>query len=296
MIDSKITRRDFLRGTACAGLAAAVGLPVKLALGNKDIMTRVVLVRNAGIIDKTGRIDPVVMAEMLDKAVSALLGNDNIEEAWKSLISQDDVVGIKTNVWRYLPTPSELERAVRNRILGVGVSEKNIATDDRGVLDNSIFKKATAFINARPIKTHHWAGIGGCIKNYIMFVPRPDAYHGNSCADLATIWKLPHVKDRTRLNILVMLTPLFYGIGPHHFDRKYVWEYKGILVGTDPVAVDSVGLRILEARRLEFFGEYRPMTPPAHHVKFADIRHGLGTSDPGRIELVKLGLQDGVLI
>ena len=104
------------------------------------------------------------------------------------------------------------------------------------------------------------------------------------------------IKGKTRLNILVVLTPLFHGVGAHHFDSKYLWNYKGLLVGTDPVAVDATGLRIIEARREQYFGEYRPMKPPPHHIAYADIRHGLGVSDPNKIKLLKLGWQDGVLI
>ena len=297
MIENRLTRRDFLRGTALAGAAAVVGLPFGSAWGEQALSkSRVVLVRDADVFGNDGKIDSEIIADMLDGAVRALFSKENSLDAWKQIISTDDIVGIKTNAWRYLPTPSEMEQAIKKRVLETAVPEENISIDDRGILENAVFQKSTALINVRPLRTHNWAGIGGCIKNYIMFVLRPDEYHGNSCANLATIWNLPHVKGRTRLNILVMLSPLFYGIGPHHFDRKYVWEYSGILVGTDPVAVDSTGLRILEAKRLEYFKEYRPMTPPAHHVKFADTRHGLGTSDPDKIELVKLGWQDGALI
>jgi hypothetical protein len=36
------------------------------------------------------------------------------------------------------------------------------------------------------------------------------------------------------------------------------------------------------------------MTP--HHITLAATRHHLGTSDPARIELVKLGFDEGILI
>ncbi|MEE9555006.1 MAG: DUF362 domain-containing protein [candidate division Zixibacteria bacterium] len=297
MSENSITRRDFIKGTACAGLAATVGLPLELSLAEEPAFkTRVVLARDSGVLSADGNINSEIITDMLDKAVATLCGEDDPDKAWNKFVSPEDIVGIKSNVWDYLPTPSEVEQVIKNRVMDVGVVESNIAIDDRGALGNKTFKKATALINVRPLKTHHWAGIGGCIKNYIMFVPKPDEYHGNSCADLGALWKLPHIKGKTRLNILVMLTPLFHGIGPHHFDREYLWDYKGIVVGTDPVAVDSIGLQILEAKRLEDFGEYRPMTPPAHHVRFADTRHGIGTSDPEKIELIKLGWQDGALI
>jgi hypothetical protein len=180
--------------------------------------------------------------------------------------------------------------------MGCGVPEQKIGIDDRGVLRNSLFQKATVLINARPARTHHWSGMGGCIKNMIMFVPDPSAYHGDSCADLAKIWSLPLVKDKVKLNVLLLLTPLFHGIGPHHYSEEYVWPYRGILLSQDPVAVDATGVRVLQAKRRQYFGEERPLQPPAHHIALADTRHHLGVSDPEQIELVKLGWQEDILI
>ena len=91
--------------------------------------------------------------------------------------------------------------------------------------------------------------------------------NASACADLATLWQLPIVKDKTRLNILVMLTPQFHNIGPHHFDPMYIWPYKGLIVSTDPVAADAVGLRIIQQKRLEVFGQERPLQPTAHHIR-----------------------------
>jgi len=205
-------------------------------------------------------------------------------------------VGIKTNEWNYLPTPPELEAAIKKRVMDAGVSAKNISITDRGVRSDDVFERSTALINVRPMRTHHWAGVGSLLKNYIVFSRLPFTYHGYSCADLAAIWEFPEVKGKTRLNVLVMFTPLFHGVGPHHFNRRYVWAYRGLLVGTDPVAVDSTGVRILLKKRREFFREERPLSPPPKHVFLADTRHHLGTADPGKIELVKLGWKDGTLI
>jgi hypothetical protein len=129
-----------------------------------------------------------------------------------------------------------------------------------------------------------------------MFTRTPWDHHDDSCADLAKLWKLPMVDGKTRLNILVMLTPQFHGVGPHNFAPEYTWPYKGLIVGLDPVAVDSTGVRILIARRKEHFKEDRPLNPPPKHVFLADTRHHLGTADPDKIELVKIGWEEGILI
>ncbi len=296
MKEKVLTRRDFLRGSVAATLAVTMGLPFKIEKAEAKKKTKVVLIRDANAIDRKGNIDPKVIQRMLDKAVITLLDKEDPVEAWKSLVKPKDTVGIKSNVWGPLPTPKEIEDALKRRIVDAGVPEGNIATDDRGVLKNRIFLNSTALINVRPLRTHHWAGVGGCIKNYIMFATWPPLYHPGSCADLGAIWKLPVVKDKTRLNILILLTPLFHGIGPHHFDPTYTWPYKGILVGTDPVAVDRVGLRILELKRLAYFGENIPLRPPAKHIAIADHVHKIGTSNPLEIELIKLGWMEGMLI
>jgi hypothetical protein len=144
--------------------------------------------------------------------------------------------------------------------------------------------------------THHWAGVGSLLKNYIQFVPEPYKLHGDSCANLGSVWQLPIVKDKTRLNVLVMLTPLFHGKGPHHFQKQYLWDYKGLLVGKDPVAVDATGLRILEAKRLEYFGEEQPFPIPPKHIRVAEEKFHLGVADPSKIEVKKIGWEEGILI
>jgi len=62
------------------------------------------------------------------------------------------------------------------------------------------------------------------------------------------------------------------------------------------VAVDTVGLQILMAKRRAYFGEEKPMKPSPHHIAFADTKHNLGVADLGKINLIKLGWDEDVLI
>ncbi len=292
-----ITRREFLKGTStiAAGGTLYLSMPFVVHAGNEK-KSRVVLIRNKDVLDDRNKINERALTEMLDEAVTTLLNINNPVNAWKTLIRPEDIVGIKTNVWSYLPTPPELEKWIKKRIMDAGVKEKNIGIRDRWLLRDKIFTNATALVNVRPMRTHYWSGVGSLLKNYIMFVNNPSAWHGDTCADLAKLWELPIVKEKTRLNILVMLTPLFHGTGPHHFNPKYIWKYYGLLVGLDPVAVDATGVRILQAKRNEYFGENTPINPPPHHIVYAETRHGLGVADPGKIELIKLGWQEDILI
>lgn len=296
-----LTRRSFLKATSTAAIAGALfgtglGDPRRVIAQAVEKKTRVVLVRDKDVLDEMGEIKPEVLERMLDEAVTRLLDAADPAEAWKRIVKPADIVGIKTNQWGHLPTPKALENAIEKRVVGAGVSEKNISIRDQGVLDDPIFVKSTALINVRPLRTHHWSGVGTLLKNYIMFTRAPWEYHDDSCADLAKLWKLPLVEGKTRLNILVALTPQFHGVGPHNFAPEYTWPYKGLLVGLDPVAVDSTGVRLLVAKRKIHFGEERPLNPPPKHVFLADTRHHLGTADPEKIELVKIGWEEGILI
>ena len=293
-----ITRREFLKNSTAATIGSVLylNLPAQEKNTPDSKKSRVVLIRNKNLLDKMYKPDPDIMQDMIDTAVTRLVDTNEVALAWKKLFKPTDIVGVKTNVWSRLRTPTELESVIEKRVLECGVEKNRIGFGDRSVIGDSIFENATALINVRPLRTHHWSGVGSLIKNYIMFVDKPSAYHGDSCADLAKIWKLPQLKDKTRLNILVMLTPLFHGVGPHHFSPEYIWNYSGLLVGFDPVAVDSVGLRILQAKRKEYFKEEKPINPPAKHIVLADTRHQLGTADPAKIELVRIGWQDDVLI
>jgi len=289
----RITRRDFLKGTAGLAAVTALGMPSK---GRAADTAKVVLVRNRDVVGPGGEVRAETLRSMLDEGVKALRGAETPLAAWRSLFARSDLVGIKSNSWHNLPTPPEMEEAIRQRLLDIGIGSDNIAVADRGVLDHPLFQKATALVNTRPVRTHHWAGVGTCLKNYIQFVPSPSDYHPNGCADLGRIWTLPHVKGKTRLNVLVALTPQFYGRGANFFDRRYVWPYGGIIVGIDPVAVDAVGAEILRLKRVASFGEDRPLDVAPIHIAEADRKYHLGVSDLGRIEIVKIGWMDESLV
>ena len=291
-----LSRRNFMKGVGGALLGMAAGLP-KPAFGTvaQAGTSRVVLIRNEDVVSGLNDYDAELIQAMLDEALVALFGLETPSDCWAQMIRPDDVVGIKTNVWSYLPTPPELEQAIRRGVLGAGVSEENVAMSDRGVLQNEVFQRSTALINTRPMRTHAWSGVGSLIKNYIMFDHPPD-YHDDACASLAKLWDLPITRGKTRLNVLVMLTPQFHNIGPHHFDPSYTWPYGGLIASTDPVAADAVGLRIIQQKRRLVFGEDRPLQPTAHHIALADTEYGLGNAAMEKIELVRLGWQDDSLI
>jgi hypothetical protein len=296
MGSNKLNRRDFFTvGTGAAALGL-LGGSAGAEDGESPPTSRVVLIRDREVLDKKGKADPNGLHRMLNEGIAELVGEKDAAAAWRQLFSPSDVVGIKSNEWSRLPTPAALEEAMRIELERVGVAPEDIGVDDRNVKSNPVFQRATAFINTRPLRTHDWSGLGTCIKNLITFTERYPDYHGDACAPLGSIWLRPEIKGKVRLNVLVMLTPQFHSTGPHSFSREFVWPYGGLILGVDPVAVDTTGARIIEAKRKLYFGDDRPMRPPPHHIKIAETQYGIGVADPDRIEIVRLGWQDDALI
>jgi len=290
-----MTRRDFLRRSA-AGLTLA-GAAAALPAGAEDATrSTVVLVRDQAALGEGGKVNGEAVGRMLDLGVRELTGKPDADSAWAEFVKPEDVVGVKSNTWPWLCTPPEVESVVVSRLKAAGVAADRIAVEDRGAPKNPVFQNSTALINVRPMRSHHWAGVGSCIKNYMPFHHDCQSLHPNFCENLGELWSLPMVKGKTRLNILVMLTPLFHSKGPHDFKDKYTWEYGGFLLGTDPVAVDTTGLAIIEAKRAEYFEQAAPLPITPHHIRFASEKFNLGIADPARIDVKKLGWEEGRLI
>lgn len=296
MGNNKLSRRDFLTVGTSVAAVGLLGDRAGAGDGDSPPTSRVVLIRDREVLDEKGLADPKGLHRMLNHGIAELVGEKDAAAAWRHLFSPSDVVGIKSNVWSHLPTPAALEEAMRFELERVGVAPSDIAVDDRNVKSNPVFRRATAFINTRPLRTHDWSGLGTCIKNLITFTERYPDYHGDACAPLGSIWLRPEIKGKVRLNVLVMLTPQFHSTGPHSFSRKFVWPYGGLILGVDPVAVDATGARIIEAKRKLYFGDDRPMRPPPHHIQIAETQYGIGVADPERIEITRLGWMEDALI
>ncbi len=112
--------------------------------------------------------------------------------------------------------------------------------------------------------------------------------------NLAETWLLPEVRGKTRLVLVDALRPLC-DKGPQP-DPRFMWDYKGLIASTDPVAVDAVGLRIILEKRRALRGEPWPISPPPLCVTAADERFDLGTSRLDEIGLEKAGWTVDALI
>ena len=81
--------------------------------------------------------------------------------------------------------------------------------------------------------------------------------------------------------------PLFNG-GPQD-KPDFRWTFGGLIVGTDPVAVDRVGLDILDKKRQEHLGNPWPAIDGRKVVEWAE-HIGLGSAQLNHIDLVRIKL------
>ncbi|HTY37964.1 MAG TPA: DUF362 domain-containing protein [Bacteroidota bacterium] len=105
-----------------------------------------------------------------------------------------------------------------------------------------------------------------------------------TCAEVPAFAPL---RDKVVLNIVDGIRGCFNG-GPAA-DPKFFTEYKTVLVGTDPVAVDRIGYEIVLKKRIE--EKIQKAEVPAGR-KFMDLAQGLGlgTADLDKITLQRLSL------
>ncbi|MBN1348677.1 DUF362 domain-containing protein [candidate division KSB1 bacterium] len=142
----------------------------------------------------------------------------------------------------------------------------------------------SAIINVPVLKDHQMAGITLCMKNMYGCIQNPFDYHDNGCNPfIADLNALPAVRAKVRLNVCDCLRGLFHG-GPTG-KPDWQWSYNGIMVGTDPVALDWFGWQIIEAKRAA--QEMPSLAEEGRHPHFietaADDQHKLGYNDPLKI-------------
>jgi hypothetical protein len=250
----------------------------------------VTVVRNKDVMNADRDVDFKVLQKMLDQSIVQLTGKKDSKEAWSTIITPEDTVGLVTT-GHLNPTHDELVNAVKLALTDIGVPKKRIKMAQSS---SRKVKDCTALISLPALKAHWLTGIGTVLKNYIMYSGSPSAYHDQNSAKLGEIWHLPDVKGKTKLIVVDALYPLC-DKGPQ-VDPRYKWPYSGLIAGTDPVAVETVCLRIIEEKRRALRGEPWPLSPPPICVEAADKVYGLGTSRMEQIKIAHFGWKQDLLL
>jgi hypothetical protein len=178
------------------------------------------------------------------------------------------VQGLKTagvsedNIYIWERTNREMERAGfgisgsglkiegTDAYLGDGYSDDIEVAGSVGTRFSRIMVKVDALINVPVLKDHDLAGVSISMKNFYGAIYNPNKFHLNNCDPyVAELCTHPMIKDKLRL-IVCDASRVQVNNGPA-FYPQYAWEYGGILVSRDPVALDYIGWQIIEERRKE---------------------------------------------
>jgi uncharacterized protein (DUF362 family) len=156
-------------------------------------------------------------------------------------------------------------------------------------LSRIVSTKASAIINLPLLKDHDLAGISVALKNHFGSINNPNKMHTDHCTPyVADLNLMPAIRDKQRLIVCDALLVTFDG-GPS-FNPQHTARYGALLVGTDPVAIDAIGLQIIEDLRKRHGLE--PIAAQARAPRYIAVagRYGLGVADPAKIKTITVEL------
>jgi len=272
--------------------------------------------------------DRELLAAMLSRGMCELTGEASPAKAWGSLFKPGDVIGLKVNCLGgpRCSTRPELAAAVAAGVQASGVPADHITIWDRGdrelpavgfVLNRDgpgikcygtegdygdemqhrsfrgrisriLTDHTTALVNMPILKDHNSAGVTAALKNHYGTCANPSALHGNNCDPyLADLNDLQVIRERTRLIVCDAIQAVCEG-GPGFASPDYLWDYKGIMLGFDPVAIDFTGWHLIEQRRREI--GLPSLAESGREPKWIATAEalGLGAGRAEKIEVVEL--------
>jgi uncharacterized protein (DUF362 family) len=317
-----------LAGAVAAGSGLPGRLFSAVAAPERAGKSRIVIARDPAAWREGEGIDAEAIKRMLSDSMVRFTGKNTAADAWKSLFKPTDVVGIKVNCLfgHNVSTRPEVAFAVVSGLRSAGVPDHNIIIWDRedrhlshggyqinrdgeGVrcygtngnyetkevtvagkaqrISRILTEQITALVSVPILKHHGISGITCAMKNHYGTCDNPGALHGNHGDPfLADLNAVPAIRDKTRLIVCDAIQPVPNNGPGNGKDR---WTYCGLLVGTDPVAIDWQGWQIIDERRQEVgiptLAEGGPRPAWIHTA----AERGLGTDDPEQMDVIRIG-------
>jgi uncharacterized protein (DUF362 family) len=254
---------------------------------------------------------------MIDASITQLVGIQDTVAAWQALFDPEEVIGLKTNAISTVDaTHPFLVLALAESLKGAGIPPENIIIFDRRsdelqaagypmnkggsgvqcygtdgaysgpehqvakgkIRFSEVLLRCDAVINVPAVRMHSMAGITCAMKNYFGCIDRPSSLHYPTHCDPAIpeLNALPEIKERTRLIVADGL-------------KSFPFVENTLIVGIDPVACDSVGLKELTKLGVDRGADMRFITGKATHIATA-AEMGLGTDDAANMDLQEIEL------
>ena len=156
-------------------------------------------------------------------------------------------------------------------------------------LSNILVHQCTAIINVPILKDHGIVGMTNALKNFFGAIHNPNKYHDNfGDPYIADVNMLSEIRSKVRITITDALTAQYEGGPP--FMPQWAWNYNGLIVGFDSVAIDSIGWDIIEQKRKEngLPTLKQAGREPTYIATAADDQHRLGCNDLNKIHIIRV--------
>ncbi|GAK56077.1 hypothetical protein U27_03039 [Candidatus Vecturithrix granuli] len=152
-------------------------------------------------------------------------------------------------------------------------------------LSKILSQMCTYLINVPVLKDHGTAGLTLSLKNHYGSIDRPGSCHGGGCDPyIANLNAAPLIREKTALIVCDAIFGIYQG-GPMGAPQ---WIAHQILAGTDPVALDTVGMGLIDVKRQE-----KGIASVSQRISYLHTasRLGIGTNNPDQITTIeqKLG-------
>ncbi len=224
---------------------------------------------------------PLLVTSLIEQLQKAGIKGDGIT-VWERTTDELKRAGYTANMFKSGP------RCLGTDAVGVGYSNRLYPVGSIGSLLSNILLGVDVNINLPVLKDHNLAGLAGGMKNYYGAVHNPNKYHDNHCnPHVADINSLPEIRDKNKLIIMDCLIVQYHG-GPA-YNPGFIERYGGLILGSDPVAVDFVALSILEKIRHEH-GK-KPLKREGRYPEWLQVaaskNYALGNASWEKIELVE---------
>lgn len=255
-----------------------------------------------------GRVDFDIIEQLVDGAISHLTGKP-ADMAWQQFFSANDTIGLMIETWRY-PVQVATVEVIIDRLVGMGVSPSriivfggdehdlfsagfNISRDTAGVrvlgaqsegfrggMSRIVTDYCDGIINVGALRTDPELGMAGCVANTLACVPNVKRVAlRQTPLTLPQVAAHPAVRGKVRVSFLEAYLPLLETTG----QARVTWQYKGLIAGTDMVAVDMVGLKVLQGCRNAHKGAEWPLPAVPEYLKAAQEDYRVGQSQEGLI-------------
>ena len=141
-----------------------------------------------------------------------------------------------------------------------------------------------SYINVPVMKSHRISGVTGALKNHYGTIDNPREFHENNATNpgIPEINTIQPIRDKQKLIIADALFGVYDG-GPR-WNLETMWPFGALIVGTDPVAVDTIMLKIINQKRAE---EGLDLLEQAIHLPISE-QLGLGNHKIENINLIEI--------